>query len=166
MLLNWLWFLYVSRFDNRRGLYLFHDGRRWRQVDAMVAVRTLMTSTKFDWDKTPALLNEPNAVIQSGAAILIAEVVREVFSVPQSKQGGLSDLGCVDLLNSFSEYLDNVKKNTSLWPISQPSTEVPDIVKVYGIPTKPGWDSGSIANAPQPASPGSPAEPTTGNTTP
>lgn len=142
-----------------RGLFQFHDGRRWRQVDPLVVARGFWTHPSFDWDETPRLLQSGNSSIQLQAFQSIAGAVRDVFCVRELSEGGLCEQECLDLLSSFRQYLGDVKKNGSLFPISAEPTASPPWDDLP-IPTKPGSVSGSTVTGPSPEPPGSPVEPT------
>ncbi|HEY4262903.1 MAG TPA: hypothetical protein VGM98_22275 [Schlesneria sp.] len=142
-----------------RGLFCFHDGRRWRHVDPLVVARGFWTHPSFDWDETPKLLQSGNSSIQLQAFQSIAVAVRDVFSVRELSEGGLSEQECLDLLSSFRQYLGDVKKNGSLFPISVEPTASPPWDDLP-IPRRPGSASGSTVIEPSPEPLGSPAEPT------
>ena len=159
-MLTRFWFWLHGRFhDDRRGLFSFFDGRRYRSVDALTAARSLFAHPRFDWDETPGLLRSGVASVQLTAFARIGETVREVFAIPPVEAGGLTELGCADLLAAFQDHLGNVKKNGSLFPISPISTAQGCSVE---MPMPPPLDlvSGSIGNDPSPANAGSPAGPT------
>ena len=157
------WHWLQSKFhDDRRGLFSFFDGRRYRKVDALTAARALFSHPTYDWDETPGLLQSGIATVQLTAFARIGEAMREVFSIPDMEAGGLTELGCADLLASFQDHLGHVKKNGSLFPISPISTAQGSLVE---MPMPPPLDlvSGSIGNDPSPANAGLPAGPTSEN---
>lgn len=116
------WFLSQLGVDIR-GIFRFWDGARWRAVDPFEAARRLFTDKEFDWEETPQLLDAPGVRHQLKATATIVAAVRSAFSVAELSQGGLTELECLELLWRFRAYLGDVKKNGSLLPISQPSTE-------------------------------------------
>ena len=158
MLLRFWFWLLTRLYDDRRGLFGYHDGARYRTVDALVIARQLFAHVRFDWDDTPQMLQSGTATTQLVAFQLIGETVREVFGVPDVAHGGLTDLGCSDLLAAFREYLGDVKKNGSLFPILPASTESPFSVD---LPIPPPLDSacGSTPIVRSPEPPGLPPEP-------
>lgn len=137
-LVNWM--LMCLGFDVR-GIFRFHDGRRWRYIDPWSATRELFSATNgFDYDTSLEELKKPDSASQLGAIAVIAETVRIVFKVPGFEAGGLSEQECVDLLMQFREYLGDVKKNGSLWQIS-PAAMAP-VKPVPQFRAKPDSDSG------------------------
>lgn len=152
----WQWLLTRCGLDPR-GLFFFHDGRRWRSSDPLDVARKLFTHPEFDWDETPQLLLTGRAVVQLESFRIIGTAVRDALQIPPVEQGGLTDLECLDVLTEFRGYLGDVKKNGSLFPISPDSTDSPSVA---GSGTKPGSDCGSMDIGPCCAPPGSPAEPT------
>jgi hypothetical protein len=152
-----LWLLTRLAFDPR-GVFRFFDGRRWRTVDPLTTARAFLSHPKFDWDETPQLLVVPRATEQLTTVQVIDAAVREVFQIPPFAAGGLTELECVDLLSKFRQYLGNVKKNGSLFPISPVSMESEPSDEVT-IPPRPGSASGSTPIEPLPAQPGSIPEP-------
>ena len=128
---------------NPRGLFVFYDGRRRRRVDPLDVTRKLFSDKSFDWDETPKLLSTGNAMIQLAAFSTIAIAVRAAFAIPSVERGGLTEIQCLELLTQFREYLGEVKKNGSLFPMSRESTESVQSQDPSEFPTKPGWGSGS-----------------------
>lgn len=144
-----------------RGLFLFYDGRRWRTADGLESLRAFFTRDGFDWDETPEQLKIPTATTQVLATKRIADAVRGVFGIKRAAEGGLSEAECLNLFWRFRGYLDDVKKNGSLYPILPDATESNQL-EAWEIPARPGSASGSTVPAPSNAPPGLPAEPTGG----
>lgn len=138
-----------------RGLFRFFDGRRWRWADPLAVARALFTHPGFDWDETPQLLLTGRAEMQLQACRIIGVAVRAAFQVQTLDEGGLSERECLDLLTSFRTYLGDVKKNGSLFPIWQESTESP--LADDCVP-KPGSACGSMPTGLSAERPGFPAE--------
>jgi hypothetical protein len=107
---------------DERGLFLFHDSQKWRTVDGLETLRAffLLPQDRFDWDTASDNLKQPFATVQVATIKRISDAVREVFNLPPS---GLTETECVTLLNEFRGWIGDVKKNTSLYPISPDSTE-------------------------------------------
>jgi hypothetical protein len=156
MLYRWL----LSLFGLDRKLFVFFDGRRKRRCDPFVVCRALFDAKDFDWDETPKLLNTGHSPTQLIAFQKIGIAVRAAFDVPTVETGGLSEIECLELLTAFREYLGNVKKNGSLFPILPDSTDSQQSQTEERWPTKPGLDSGSTESEPPAAQPGSQAVPT------
>lgn len=163
-MLNWIWFVFVIRFDQRRGLFFFHDGRKYRSIDALETVRALFAHPTYKWDDTPGLIISGMSPVQLDALKTTAAAVREVFRIPLVGDGGLTELGCADLLDSFRGFLGDVKKNGSLFPISPTSTEIGSS-DIGWIPELPHSDSGSISTGSLPVERGLLAGPIQGDTT-
>lgn len=147
----WFWLLTCLGRDPR-GLFRFFDGRRWRTADPLAVARALFTHPGFDWDETPQLLLTGRSEIQLQACGIIGEAVRASFQILPLNQGGLSDRECLDILTAFRNYLGAVKKNGSLFPISQDCTGSPPVETCV---TRPGSDCGSTPTGPSAARPGS-----------
>jgi len=153
----WLWILTRLGRDPR-GLFVFFDGRRWRAVDPLSVARQLFTHAEFDWDETPQLLLTGQSLMQLEAFRVIGEAVRTAFAVRAVSAGGLSDRECLELLTAFRTYLGDVKKNGSLFPISQDSMESPSADR---CDMKPESDCGSTCTGACSERPGSAAAGTT-----
>lgn len=150
----WLWLL-TKLGQDPRGLFVYHDGRRWRRADPLETARRLFAFPEFDWDETPTMILSGRSDIQLDAMRIIAAAVRSAFEIPAASKGGLSEMECFDLLDRFRTYLGDVKKNGSLFPISPDSTAS---ARLADSTTKPAADSGSTPIAPSPAPRGLPAE--------
>jgi len=153
-IVSWLWNACRLR---RRVLFHFHDGQRTRRVDPLEVARRLFADQEFDWDETPRLLMTGHSGMQLETFRIIGNAVRSAFDIASVEHGGLSEIECLELLARFRDYLGDVKKNGSLFPILPAPTGLPP---ADHFPQKPGWDFGSTANEPSTAPPGSPAEAT------
>ena len=143
----------------RDGIFWYHDGRQWRPGDFMAIYRELISSTDFDWEATPALLKAPDGPTQVEAIGAIAKAVRKAFTLPSVGQYGLSEVECLKLLYDFQDASGFIKKNSSLFPISQTTGEP---VLSEGSPEKPSSDSSSTPTVPSSDGPTLPAAATSG----
>jgi hypothetical protein len=169
----WIWFLQCLGFDPR-GIFSFHDGRRWRHVDPMVIARNL-AAISIKEKPMPGMANLPGfvmvvkekafdaaefrAMIGSGeesqiqeAYFQITKAVRQAFNVRELEQGGLTELECDALLERFDDYLGYVKKNGSGLPTTFPYANPPLTQSSAG---KPSSDSLETETGSHSAAPGS-----------
>ena len=153
----WIWCLQCFGFDPR-GIFVFHDGRRWRHEDPIVIARRLWSVMLAQENLFPTLgdmvlppvpfdADESRKLIASGIGddmqrgySEIARAVRQACQVKELSEGGLTELECAQLLDRFEAYLGDVKKNGSGSPISLRATELP-----AESPTNSGSDSGSTS---------------------
>ena len=155
------WFLRLLGID-RRAVFRFWDGRKWRRIDPLETMRRLFMDPSFDWDETPTALRQPGVTFQLAAFGKIAGTVRRAFELPEFEAGGLTEIECWHLLEAFYGYFDHVKKNGSLmptWPSPTAATSGNSLADVP-FPTKPGSVSGPTTAAPSPEQLGLQAVPT------
>lgn len=141
--MKWLTNLLRRRSMSRnRNIFEFYDGARLRRVDPAVAVRSLETSSEFDWAEDPGL-------IEFGDVKALTRTVRAVqaaFGVTpydEAKRTGLTESETVELLISFVQYLEFQKKSGSgllILPVNTASKSSDTST------TKPNSDSGSTSN--------------------
>lgn len=137
----WYWLAYQLGMDPR-GLFAYHDGRRWRYGDPIVMARAIWSIPNFDPEQSRQLiLSDVGATKLLGFAE-IASGVRIAWKINPSEEGGLTDLECEQLLTRFEIYLGDLKKNGSPGPTSQPFM-VPDVSQ-FEV-TNPALDSGSTS---------------------
>lgn len=123
MLTRILDFVFRRVLNRHRLLFRFWNGSRFVSSDPFVLLRRLINTDKFDPDADLKKLKYPDPKIVTEKIGFVAEGVREIFEIKPFEQGGLTELECVQLLMTFSEYLDTVKKNGVSNPItSQLST--------------------------------------------
>jgi len=139
-----VWFLQCLGFDPR-GIFSFHDGRRYRHVDPIEVARRLWAVTieqqpfqqmpglprvagmeapplPFDANSARRLIASGNGEeVQQGYSEM-AQAARQAFLVKSYDEGGLTELECANLIDRFELYLGDVKKNASGSPISSAST--------------------------------------------
>lgn len=108
--------------ERHRLLFRYHDGRRWKAIDPLVAVMALQEHREYRGDVHPKLIEQgdPEAIQ------ITLRAVKEVFAVedyqPASRRG-LTLGEQLHLLYTFSRYLELLKKSTVPWPIAPRSTE-------------------------------------------
>lgn len=148
MLMSVWWWVSSLFVRDTRDIFRFFDGRRWRGIDPFVAARVLFTHPKFDWDETLLLLTMPRVGPQLQTMETIVAAVQEAFGVRSFDEGGLAETECLALLYEFREYMGDLKKNGSLFPISPPATESRPSVATPPIGEPPltsvASDSGSM----------------------
>lgn len=104
--------------NQHRLLFRYWDGRRFVSADPFVLLRKLVNTNKFDPDADLKKLKYPDPKIVTEKIGFVAEGVREIFELRSFEAGGLTELECVQLLMTFSEYLETVKKNGVSNPIT------------------------------------------------
>jgi hypothetical protein len=105
-----------------RRIFRFWDGRKWTSIDPMIPFRILAQHKDFDWEETPKLIAMPDKKVWLEAYQLEVSAVREAFGVRPFNDDGLTEAECIDLLVAFSIWQVDVKKNSSMPPISAEST--------------------------------------------
>ena len=105
----------------RRELFHFWDGSTHRAIDPLVAFRAIHTDKDFRADVHPALADEGD----EEALTILLGMVQRVFGVSQytERSAGLTQAQQIVLYLSFCTYLETIKKNISVSPILQRSTE-------------------------------------------
>ena len=105
-------------------LFRYWDGVRFVRADPFVLMRRLLTSGEFDPDSDLKKLELPDPKLVVKTLENISSAVRNIFDIPQFQDGGLSELECVNLLKTFIEWADQLKKNGATKQISHTSTPV------------------------------------------
>ena len=111
----------AARPRSTRGLYRFHNGRRWQEVDPISVLNTLDSHPQFRFDLHP----KRAAMGESEALQIVADAVRSAFSVAEytsPRKAGLTIRECHELLCDFFLWCDVQKKTTELTPTSAQST--------------------------------------------
>ena len=104
------------RLSERRNIFRFWDGRRYRRVDPWTAYRATLDYDGWNWDETPKLIaqdGEEEAMLRLklDAIQTAVDMVRKVFGVRPVDQRGLTEEECIALLWQFSSFVFAVKKN-------------------------------------------------------
>lgn len=120
-MIRWLIGLIRYCVQGRQG-FVYWDGRKYREIDPLVAYRQLMTHPTFNWEEEARNALSDNATVVMQAYQSIAEVVREVFQVETVGNGGLTEAACYQLLARFAQFGNRQKKSSSHLPISGQST--------------------------------------------
>jgi len=115
------WF-FARALNRHRLLFRYWDGSRHVSADPFVLLRRMLNTTKFDADADVKALALPDPAIVAKKIGFIAEGIREIFDLKPFEKGGLSELECVNLLMTFSDFLNSVKKNGASSLISSPFT--------------------------------------------
>lgn len=121
---NWLFRKVINK---HRLLFRFWDGSRYVSSDPFVIFRSIVNTQKFDPENDVKDLRIPDAKILAKKIAHISEGVREIFNVPPFEKGGLSELECINLLNQFSQFMEDVKKNGASSQISLPPMQTPAV---------------------------------------
>lgn len=117
------WF-YRNILNKHRLLFRYWNGSRFVHEDPFVLMRRLLTKEDFDVDTELKRLEipDPKKVIETLQHI--ANAVRKIFEIPDFPDGGLSELECVNLLKTFVDWADQLKKNGVTKQISPTSSPV------------------------------------------
>ncbi len=145
MLLRWL---ANRRWNKRRLIFRFHDGRRIRRVDPVEIALALHEHPEY----LPEHLGEASDG-HLGAQRTVAQAACDVFGVqPLSEKGGLTVAERIELMQAFDLYLLALKKNTVASRISRSSTASTSAGS-SATTTNATSDSGSTASDPPSAPP-------------
>jgi hypothetical protein len=115
-------------------------------MDPLEIARRLFNDPNFDWDETPKMLESGVATIQLETFGVIGKAVRSAFIIPAVERGGLTDTECLEMLANFRDFMGDVKKNGSLFPILPESTDSASSAEIF--PMKPGLGFGSTVTEP------------------
>lgn len=137
------WF-FARALNRHRLLFSFWDGSRFVSSDPFVLFRRMINTQDFDLEADLKMLQVPDPKLVTQKIGYIAEGVRKIFDLKPFESGGLSELECVQLLLTFSDFLDRVKKNGASSLISSPATEVSQAVKSSAEEKSMSESSGSI----------------------
>jgi hypothetical protein len=116
----WAWLTRPSK-ASERGFFVFWNGRGWSKLDGLETLRGFLAVPGFDWEETPQLLKAAGIATQLIASSRIASAVRTVMKVKTAAEGGLTEKECLELFSAFEWYCDHVKKNGSLFQMSEDS---------------------------------------------
>lgn len=105
-------------FNRQRFVFSYWNGHRTVKADPMVIWRLLQQCDDFREEDFKLLSIEAT---RNDTVAKIAGVVRSVFSIPSLEDGGLTELECLGVMNSFIAYSGFQKKSggqmqTSLSP--------------------------------------------------
>jgi len=111
--------------DKERMIFRYHNGTKQIAADPLVIQRKLLSQKDVDLDSEFRLAVSDTK--ESLAAISrVVDVIRFSFGVkpldPETEEG-LTDTECLQLMASYAEFLNELKKKASLSPISQTATE-------------------------------------------
>lgn len=114
----WNWLHRCLR-NRHRAIFQFWDGRRLRAVDPLVAFRTLQEHPDFEMERD--LTGHDAGQADSTQACL--QATRAAFGVTVfDGTRGLTEAETLDLLGTFGNWMQTVKKNISGPPTSPPDT--------------------------------------------
>lgn len=105
-------------FNRQRFIFSYWNGKKTVKADPMVLWRTLQQCDDFREEDFKMLSVEAT---RNETVAKLANVVRSVFSIPSLDEGGLTELECLGVMNSFIAYSGFQKKSgeqmqTSLSP--------------------------------------------------
>lgn len=135
----------LDRRQRRRGLFRYHDGRRWRYGDPFLIWRRLQNHEKCNLETMAPELDEG----KEPESTIVLEAIAEVFGVQRWNDEtctGLIDWELVALLSQLDEFLEGLKKNINPGPISSPPMESESSISPVppGDPMNSSSDSGSV----------------------
>jgi hypothetical protein len=106
--------------QRHRLLFRYHDGSKWQAIDPLVAVMGLSDHPQYRADLHPRLVEQGD----QEAIQITLKAVKDVFRVEDydhRTRRGLTLGEQLQLLYTFSRYLELLKKSTDLSPISPSS---------------------------------------------
>lgn len=137
--------------ETLQAIFRYHDGQRTRAVDPMVVMRKLrrLKDQGIDLVFCEAALRESDdeSLCEESWQSIIA-AARQVFEIePLSDAGGkvtgLTEDATYEVFDSFGQFIDSLKKSTSLRQTSPPSSDQEDCrVSVPSASTSDSSDSG------------------------
>jgi len=149
------------RLFERRNIFRYWDGRRYRRIDPWSAYRATIDYPGWNWDDIPKLIameavDEASLNIKLDAIQTAANMARSVFNVRPVAERGLTEEECLALLWQFSAYVFSVKKNgrqPQTSPVStespqEPATSVDSVSGSTGSESGPEMPSGSPEELP------------------
>lgn len=98
----------------KREIFKYHDGLRTRFADPIVIMRSMSMHPKLDLEEHLKQFASEQTELRNEAAVILTEATRDIFGItPFSDRllKGLTELETLDVLNSFIDYLDTLKKN-------------------------------------------------------
>lgn len=132
---------------NRRQIFRYHDGRRWRSADPMDLQEAVFSHPLFDQAKLQ-ICDKPDKFGRQ-AADQILQVIRDAFQMPPYRDGkGSTQDECWRVWVRFVIYLEALKKNGDALPSSSEPMGSP-----AGFPTSNGVGSGSTSTESTPSAP-------------
>jgi hypothetical protein len=148
--------LHARALRRRREIFRYFDGQAIRFADPLAIVRALdehetyLEEKHFDEclrlaEKGASSGTKEERLRYHRAAAVCVDAVRKAFGILPYDQGGLQIGECLDLLASFIDYLDGVKKNTSPSLTSSPTSE--DATSPVSSETTPSDSSPSTCSA-------------------
>lgn len=142
-------FRWLFRIDPLKGrlLFRFHDGVQDRAVDPFVTFRRLQSLVDVETIEPLASAG------QEPEATDFAVAISKAFGVErwdEQTQSGLTDWELQGLLVAFTEYLDELKKNSSPGPTSSSPTGSESSTSQEPPPKTTSCSSGSGATATAP----------------
>lgn len=143
--------------EREQEIFRFWDGSRERGVDPLVVLRDLNAHPQFKPEFHPSLIlnGDPASGAVKEATEITLDAVNFAFGVEPWREAdgaakGLTVTKRLELLLTFSEYLDALKKNISGTPTSPAAMESPVL---DASTTNAESDCGSISIEPKPAEP-------------
>jgi len=113
-LFSWSWWRDWNQ--RHRLLFRYHDGSQWQAIDPLVAVIGLSEHPQYRGDLHPRLVEQGD----QEAIQITLRAVKDVFRVQdydRTTRLGLTLGEQLQLLYTFSRYLELLKKSTDLSPI-------------------------------------------------
>lgn len=118
-----------------RKIYTYFDGQKDVQADPMILYKGLMANG-------PELAAELKLALSAMAGKAATEAhdsaiaqIRQVFNIKPLAESGLTEGETLDLMSSFWEYMETLKKNTS--PSATLPTEIPQTFNPYLDASRP-----------------------------
>lgn len=125
MLFNW-W--RARRQKKRTDIFWFYDGERRRGADPIRVLQELALHPEFNPQSTPGEARSPDQRVAAQASKICVAAVHQAFGAHEWRQdakgrvSGLTAQESMDLLVSFDNWMEALKKNGDGLPITSPST--------------------------------------------
>lgn len=115
---GWLFAWWHNR---QRQIFRYWDGKTYRRADPLEILRSFALHPTCNLDRDLQLAHAGDLAADNE----VYRAICDVFKIPPFDLGGLTRTECYELLTSFHEWLDSVKKNTATQPTLPDSTAVP-----------------------------------------
>lgn len=115
---NWIRRWYRNR---NRAIFRYWDGQRWRAADPIEIYRGIKQHPEFNIDRHPQLHDAGD----DDATRICLQATRDVFGVKPFAEGGLTETETIEVLGTYFDWIQRVKKNGSGPPILPEPTVSP-----------------------------------------
>lgn len=141
---NWLrrW-----RQNRTRAIFRYWDGQAMRSADPITLWRAIKAHPQFNLERDPLMHDAGD----DESTVICLNATRDIFGVKPVEEGGLTETETIDLLGSYFDWINAVKKNISTSPTLPESMASPPFCGME--PGSKSADSSLICAAPNCAAP-------------